>query len=833
MPLVVPIPQRRVSSAGPSQATFRSSRAPVQRSVTPSFINARVTGPPAPAYRSARSATPQAFSGGREGLIDAGRGVQDYGAGLRNYGRGIAAAADAEVAGIRALSAGASDLAGGARALGAGAAANVAGARAIAASAGAGAARIAEIGDGISSLGAGLQQLELRRQETELKTLDVEFSNFIRDAAYGNPEAGQEGYLSTQNDDAVNGHLEFRKAIAEKRQELVDKAGSNQVRDRFSVAAAGRVNSVFTQAAQHANRQEQAVSELVTKARIDNAKNDAANNPATLNKNLATIQSEMTSLAVRQGVRDPEVIGNLVLSEQSSAISLTVSTTLSQDNPSGASDILRTYGGMMTGADRAKASVSVMRSLVTEQAQGLADEIRSLGLSGQEAIEYARENTTGAVRDDLVQRLDTDERRRRLQAAADKKDEVDDLPERAQALFDEIQELDLSEEQQIEYARENATGKHEDSVVTRLRQEHADERTRAAEDRRQAVEDVDGIMETLIAEETDPDQREALLSEWRENDPNKFTATMVRQVKDRLTRQENQERLEKAAATDEALSKAALAINEEGTSLSDFFSSNPVDAALIRGSYEAYTKAQGLDRNQRHGDRFAEVSDGSTLHRLRQMNAKDRLAINLEAEPNLTEQEFNEASRMQAMDQHMKEESHDATYASVRRVLGRMIDRKYDYTSPGKQSASDRRYNQDVTMHSYIAAYDYIQENGGKAPDEITLSRLVSSAIQSVVVNDGGIFGLGLFGESEADFSTLRNLGADQIQSASKDYDEIPLDVRNRVTAYAAEHGTKYVDVPPPEGVIEIATAMWLIYDSDNANKALAMARFNTILGVD
>ena len=852
---VVPTGKRNVRAAGPSKGSIRAPGVATQRHITPTFITSQLSGTDARfsgvnakyAGTDARRTGVNARytgTGARYAGVNAkyaGTDARRTGVNARHTGIGARyAGVDARYVGTDARYSGVSASYSGLNARHRSNTPNLVGPprpayRSTASAtpeAFGGDGGLTGLGQGLSTFGIGMQQIARRKQEMELKQLDADFSTSIRDLMYGNPDAEVEGYLSTQNENAISGYVPLRQKIAEVRQELHDGASSDSVRERFTLAASRRVNVAYTSAAMHVNNAQKSQYELVTKARINNAVNDAANNPALLNHSLATIGQEVGSLMMRNGVSDSEVISGAILEEQSRAVSTSISVSLTQNNPQGAASILRDYGQMMTGVDKARVSVGVMRSLVVGEAQDIADEIRELDLQGEARFAYARERAAGDTRDKLMSLLDADDRRRRQGEQEQRTAEQEALPTEAQTLFDEIRSLDLTPTQEIAKAREFSSGDIEDSVVARLRQEHTDTRSKVA-DR------VDATVQLLLDEYPDLKAQSSLLNEWRENDPAKFTPSVVAKVRRNLIVHDNQEQAEREVAVKDALSGAALAINQDGQSLDEFMAQNPDTATLIRSDYNSYTKAQALDRNRRNGDRFSQVSDGKTLHRIRQMDAKDRLSVDLETEPNLTEQEFNEASRMQAMDQHMKEETHDAMYASVRRLLGRMVDRRHDYTNPSGQSAADRRYNQDITMHANMAAYQYVQENG-KAPDEISLTRLVSDAIQGVVVdNEGGLFGAGgilgsgLFDEKDVDFSTLKTLNTDQINGSFKDYEEIPLDVRTRIIAVAAEQGIKYTDTVPPEDAIEVAAAMWLIYDSGNPNSAVAMARFKQVLGID
>ena len=87
---------------------------------------------------------------------------------------------------------------------------------------------------GASSFGDAMQRIKVQEQETELKTLDVEFSNRVRTLMYGDPIEETTGYLSTQNRDAIGGHVPLRDAIMKAREELISSAESDNVKKTVS-----------------------------------------------------------------------------------------------------------------------------------------------------------------------------------------------------------------------------------------------------------------------------------------------------------------------------------------------------------------------------------------------------------------------------------------------------------------------------------------------------------------------------------------------------------------------------------------------------------------------
>ena len=346
------------------------------------------------------------------------------------------------------------------------------------------------LGQGISAVSDVMQDIQVQQQETELKSLDVEFSNRVRTLMYGDPENETPGYLSTQNDDAVDGHVPLRDAIMKAREELVSSAGSDTVRSRFTVAADRRVNQALTQAAQHSTRARQSQALVISQARISNAQNDAANNPDTVKEGLAVVQSEVETYLLKTGQSDEDVILNKVLEQQSALVEVSIAGALGRKDPEQAAMILRQNADFMTGEDRAKASLSVLQALTLNEAQTIFDEILGLDLEGEEAIEFARANATGQVRSKLIALIDAEEGRStaRTRFAQGQDDRARTGEERANIkagidLAQEAQDRGLTGKDAEDYVKERADGIAQEKALQVVRSGSSADRARAQEAR--------------------------------------------------------------------------------------------------------------------------------------------------------------------------------------------------------------------------------------------------------------------------------------------------------------------------------------------------------------
>ena len=670
---------------------------------------------------------------------------------------------------------------------------------------------------GAQALADSLARIELQKQETELKTLDVDFSNQVRDLMYGNPDSDVPGYLSTQGDDALNSYVPLRDGIAKIREDLIASATTKKVRDRFTVAASHRVNQAYTQAAQHVTGARQQQATVIAMARVDNAINDAANDPVTISAGLATIGAEVEGLLLKQGQTDPEVIEAEVREQQSSLLEVTVASALGRGDPGQAAEILRANAGLMTPQGRAKASISVMQSLTLGEAQTLFDEILSEGLKGQEAIEAARERASNPeVRARTLALIFTDEDRDRASVRFEQGQEDRAEGETGIALAQEVQDAGLEGEAAEEYIKANSDGAEQEIALRTFRiGEGADAAREGQEYQAELMaraEFVDQQVEALIDAVDDPEVRRELLDLRSSLAPDKFTATVIRQVREKLSSHETRDIALKRQNLLEATSSASLAVSE-GQALDDFLTTNPGYATQLMKSPATMATLRAADAARSSGNLFSENTNGETLHAIRTLPVETLATLDLSIYRHaLTEGEFDDASRRVAaalsVVNSAGKSGEGAAYAGVRRILGSLLPRNRDY---GQQDASekDKVFNRAATNSANLAVYDFMQRTG-KVPSEIELNDLVYEAITDIYVNPPGIGR----GEHDADieFQDRALLTQKQIDTAKIDIENIS---PRRITQMVedAGRGSKYPTGAVPQEVFEQAYAAFILND--------------------
>ena len=704
----------------------------------------------------------------------------------------------------------------------------------------------ASIGRGLGALGQGLsvvsdvmQSIQVQEQETELKTLDVKFSNQVRTLMYGDPENEVPGYLSTQNDDAVDGHVPLRDAIMKAREELVSSAGSDKVRNRFTIAADRRVNQAFTQAAQHATSARQSQALIISQARLANTVNDAANNPGTTKEGLAITESEVKSYLLKTGQSDEDVILNEVLKQQSILMMAGIAGALGRNDPEQAAMLLRQNTDFMTATDRAKASLSVLQSLTLNEAQTIFDEILGLGLKGEEAIEFARSNATGVIRSKLISLIDAEEgrsmARTRFAQGQDTRARAGKERDNIEAGIDlgqEAQDKGLIGQDAEDYVTERSDGVMQEKAlqIVRTGESAGNARDRAAyEDFVKArTEFVDKELQDILNEVEDPEERAALLEQKRLLNPGQFTPTVVRMVKEKLSSQNTRDEALSRDRLREASEAASTAIAQEQT-FDEFLSENPGYAAELMKSPQSMATFRAMTAAISSGKMYAGSSDGKTLLGLRNLSSVDIANTDLSlVRHNLTEREFNEIGQRQAgalgAIRAMESGDEGTAYVEARRVLATVLSKNLDYGSRDA-SEEDRKFTNRAEGNIFQAIGNARKQKGGPL-SPVEIRDIVYRETAELSVDPPGIWNA-----TELDLVERKDITSSQAASAIVEASVIT-DLAMRIMTADARRGTRYPSGIPLD-IARQAYASFMIANSPLVSVKVrreAFARYHSLL---
>ena len=693
---------------------------------------------------------------------------------------------------------------------------------------------------GLANMGQALQRIQLQDEENELKSLDVELSNRIRAELYGDPESGQEGYFTTQNNDALDGYVPVRQRIAKIRDEMLQDIGSSRVKDRFTVAAGRRLNVAFTEMAQHNNSARNAVSQQVSEARINNAKNDAADNPAVLPQSLAAIGQEVVAKMNRSGVTDDTVIANEVEKEQTDAVMQSINLQLSQGNANGAAALLRDYAEIITPAARAKASVAVLENLTIEEGQRIADEAEALGLRGEAAREFVKEQASNpAIRDDAMSRVDYNARSRRLERQDTMAAISDALPGKSQAQFDEIRGLvgdDFA--QGIELARERIKDPGLREEVVRLLSVE-EQRDRARNSDANIANETEMLLRFAIDEagSEDPEAVQGVLDRLNEMDPDRYPLQLETKAMGVVLERDRQRKVLRAANVDEARRSATQAI-DGGQSLDQWRASNPGHSEFLAQDAEALAAMKAMDHARATGELFAKVTDGETLYSFQRMSPEEQASANLlEMRHLLNPSEFAEARRVQAAAVNHVNRSQDENLRWINTSLDRAMKRFNPDFGTSRESEAERVQNNVIYTRAMVAVEDFIASEG-RNPRPTEFQEIVAQENVKLSTERTGFFSpvtQALFGDVDIDPTELQGLTLENVDTATVEFDTILPTARTAIAKMAVDRKSSlYPDGRVPADVMAAVYASIRIARAhpDNTVRRRALRRTKELLGI-
>ena len=540
--------------------------------------------------------------------------------------------------------------------------------------------------------------------------------------------------------------------------------------------------------------------------------NDAANNPDTLKEGLAIMDTEIRASLAGQ---NEDVIEYQIREKQSDMIVAVIAGARGRGETEQAAMIFRQNSEFMTTEDRVKASVGVFDDLVQGKAQEIYDELVGLGLEGEEAIDFIRENTTGDLRVELISLIDDEEARARARLNHAQGQEDRAGQDAGVALAQEVQDKGLSGQAAEDYIKEQSDGDTQEKALQVFRSGvSADEAQSEAEYRqftRDRAELVDATTLSIIDAVEDPAVRKVLLEAFIRNDPQNFTPRVIALIDGKLETQATHDRTAKAEQLKEALGEASAAV-VGGQPLDDFLSQNPGYATSIAQSPQTISLLRGADKARSKGQIFARNSDGATLHSLRILSPEDMAALDLGSHRHLlTPEEFNDISARAAAATavvralNSKTQTPDkATYEGVYRILGDILPKNRDFGLTTANEA-DREFNRAALGDALLAVHNFTT-NAGRPPNELEKHNLVYEAVAPLYRDRR------FFGKKEIDFIARRNLTPEQKKALTADYESIS-QYRRLSMIGDARRGNRYPGGLVPKEVMEQAYVKYIIGD--------------------
>ncbi len=255
---------------------------------------------------------------------------------------------------------------------------------------------VVNAGQAISQTGQIVDDFMAKEDERVATELDNELSNRTRELL-----AGDNGYYRAKGSDAVNRYGETDKQLIAIRDEIAGKAKSGRAREMFMRAADSRINSHRNSMIEYRNKEQDVSLNDTATVRIQEAADNGTlyyNNPKMLAANDAIIESEINSMAKRNGWTDD--IRNRKLKEAHTVMyEQAIQTAVANGDMEQARSLLERYKFKMTG-DRVIANTKGMKE-DTElgEAQTRTDAIMAKDLSMADALAEARKIQDPKVRE--------------------------------------------------------------------------------------------------------------------------------------------------------------------------------------------------------------------------------------------------------------------------------------------------------------------------------------------------------------------------------------------------------------------------------------------------
>ena len=596
----------------------------------------------------------------------------------------------------------------------------------------------AALGAGLNVISDALDDFAQKEAKRELQTLDIEFSNRVRELSYGTPDGGTPGYLSTKNDDAVSGHSDAARRLEAIREELLAKASTPNVRARFGLLAASRANEALTGFSRHALKEQESAAAVASKGRLDNAVNDFATGYSSddvLNRSLSISAVEVDDAAQRNGITDPEALKAAHRQQTTEVISAGITAALKHGDVDRAIEVLERKGSLVAGPERALLQDQIMTATVTRQAQQFADEIVSAGGSDKDMRQSVRDITkddrsvrAAEVRDDVMKRINQFLVARKSEEAEADKTEAD-------IAFDSIAaDPSLSRAQQRAKARSIKDSDVRKDVLSRLRAARRDEIADVAEDtskaevvaERDALKEFQFIRAEVEKNNMDPLAARALAVSLAGEDVTAYSSALAREtlklvdahITDR--RQASRDRVKVASA------EAFKAINIDKIPLIEWQAKNPSLFQDIAGDGTVINALQAADANRAKGQLFASVTDGTSMGRLTGMNPREWVDTDLEQlRHRLTEGEYNKAVRIKASMADRLDKAKAAGTAAVRRgetLLRRFAPKSLKWDRPTKMNPASRLLFNQMSTELSLKVSEYVDRTGKPPAEKLSRS---------------------------------------------------------------------------------------------------------------
>ncbi|MDX8537070.1 D-alanyl-D-alanine carboxypeptidase family protein [Mesorhizobium abyssinicae] len=250
----------------------------------------------------------------------------------------------------------------------------------------------AAVGRGMQGLAAGLNQAGdamARVKELEdvarAKDADNAYSDWLRESMYGD-----NGFMTLEGRNAVDGRKAFEDAAAAKRKEFGANLTGGAAR-AYDTASQSRLQGVYGQSIVHTASERKSWFKDASSSRVQTFANDALvnfNNPKMVAKNIAAGIMEIRETGALQGW-DADTL-KLKEGEYASGVHKNVALRIAATDPIAAETYMKANAGQMSGADQYELSNSLKTELVQEKSKREAEAILSDGRRPSTSAEPAQ-----------------------------------------------------------------------------------------------------------------------------------------------------------------------------------------------------------------------------------------------------------------------------------------------------------------------------------------------------------------------------------------------------------------------------------------------------------
>ncbi|QND53458.1 hypothetical protein HB779_17355 [Phyllobacterium sp. 628] len=216
------------------------------------------------------------------------------------------------------------------------------------------------LAQGVSNLGGSLAAVKELEDINRAKEADNSYASWARERMYG-----QNGFMTLEGRNAVDGRSAFENEAEEKRKEF-GKGLTPGAAKAYQTASQARTQSMFQQSITHTAQQQKTWFKDASTARIETFANDALvnfGNPTMVNKNVAAGIMELREQGQMAGW-DTDTLKQRE-AEYVSGVHKNITLRMAQDDPIAADKYISDHSNQLSGADR----YSLQNSLKTEITQ--------------------------------------------------------------------------------------------------------------------------------------------------------------------------------------------------------------------------------------------------------------------------------------------------------------------------------------------------------------------------------------------------------------------------------------------------------------------------------